>query len=163
MPNKRVYSISIFWFFPQTYLFIWPYLFSFFTLLNKQIFHSTCLFGPLVLLFNEIYLKYPPYSFIWPYSFNWHLRVVDTGYMLYQYIPFWKKKHAIQFVSPFEFQILLTLNIFSLYIHGKHIIEVKLSGLYQVNVYLYPFCIKKKIWNQIIIKQPITYSNFFWD
>ena len=20
-------------------------------------------------------LKYPPYSFIWPYSFNWHLRV----------------------------------------------------------------------------------------
>ena len=29
----------------------------------------------LVLLFNEIYLKYPSYSFILPYSFNWHLRV----------------------------------------------------------------------------------------
>ena len=39
------------------------------------IFHSTRLFGPLVLLFNEIYLKYPSYSFILPYSFNWHLRV----------------------------------------------------------------------------------------
>ena len=33
------------------------------------------LFGPLVLLFYEIYLKYPPYSFIWPFLFNWHLRV----------------------------------------------------------------------------------------
>ena len=75
MPNKRVYSISIFWFFPETYSFIWPYSFSFSTLLNKQILHSTRLFGPLVLLFNEIYLKYPSYSFIWPYSFNWHLRV----------------------------------------------------------------------------------------
>ena len=28
-----------------------------------------------VLLFYDIYSKYPPYSFIWPYSFNWHLRV----------------------------------------------------------------------------------------
>ena len=35
-----------------------------------------CLFGPLVLLFYEIYLKCPPYLFIWPYLFNWHLRVI---------------------------------------------------------------------------------------
>ena len=33
----------------------------------------TCrLLGPLD---QEIYIEYPPYSFIWPYLFNWHLRV----------------------------------------------------------------------------------------
>ena len=37
------------------------------------LFHPTPLFGP---IFYEIYIQYPPYSFIWPYSFNWHLRVV---------------------------------------------------------------------------------------
>ena len=26
-------------------------------------------------IFYEIYIEYPPYSFIWPYLFNWHLRV----------------------------------------------------------------------------------------
>ena len=30
----------------------------------------------LALLFHEICLECPPYSFIWPYLFNWHLRVV---------------------------------------------------------------------------------------
>ena len=55
--NKRVYSISIFLFFPQTYRFIWPYSFSFSTLLAQQIFHSTRLFGPLLLLFSEITLS----------------------------------------------------------------------------------------------------------
>ena len=50
--------LAFFDFFPQTYSFIWPYLFSFSTLLEKQIFHSTRLFGPLILLFIEIYLKY---------------------------------------------------------------------------------------------------------
>ena len=36
------------------------------------LFHPTPLFGP---IFYEIYIEYPPYSFIWPYSFNWHPRV----------------------------------------------------------------------------------------
>ena len=36
------------------------------------LFHPTPLFGP---IFYEIYIEYPPYSFIWPYLFNWHLRV----------------------------------------------------------------------------------------
>ena len=38
------------------------------------LFHPTGLFGP---IFYEIYIEYPPYSFIWPYSFNWHLRVYE--------------------------------------------------------------------------------------
>jgi hypothetical protein len=32
----------------------------------------------MVLLFYDIDSKYPPYSFIWPYSFNWHLRVFTS-------------------------------------------------------------------------------------
>ena len=45
---------------------------------HQPIFHPTRLFGPT--FFYEICSKYPPYSFIWPYSFNWHLRVVfSTG------------------------------------------------------------------------------------
>ena len=75
MPNKRVYSINIFWVFPQTYLLIY-------LALLVLIFHSTRLFGPLVLFFYEIYSKYPPYSFIWPYLFNWHLRVVKELYII---------------------------------------------------------------------------------
>ena len=30
----------------------------------------------LALLFHEICLEFPPYSFIWPYSFNWYLRLL---------------------------------------------------------------------------------------
>ena len=39
------------------------------------LFHPTPLFGP---IFYEIYIEYPPYSFIWHYLFNWHLRVDIT-------------------------------------------------------------------------------------
>ena len=48
--------------------------------------HPTRLFGPthFVLppysfigpIFYEIYIEYPPNSFIWPYLLNWNLRVV---------------------------------------------------------------------------------------
>ena len=41
------------------------------------LFHPTPLFGP---IFYEIYIEYPPYSFIWPYSFNWHLRVLISNF-----------------------------------------------------------------------------------
>ena len=43
--------------------------------LECLIFHPTPLFGP---IFYEIYIEYPPYSFIWHYLFNWHLRVDIT-------------------------------------------------------------------------------------
>jgi len=36
------------------------------------LFHPTPSFVP---IFYEIYVEYPPYSFIWPYLFNWHRRV----------------------------------------------------------------------------------------
>ena len=75
MPNKRVYSISIFRFFPTLLALFLPYLIcKFSTLLVYWALFSTLLIY-LALLFYEIYLKYPPYLFIWPYLFNWHLRV----------------------------------------------------------------------------------------
>ena len=75
MPNKRVYSITIFWTFPPPYWFIWLYLFSFFHLSQLPNF-SLYSFIWFYILYYEIYvLKNPPYSFIWSYSFNWHLRV----------------------------------------------------------------------------------------
>ena len=60
MPNKWVYSFSIFRFLP-TLLALFP-ICKFSILLVYWALFST-------LLFYEIYLKYPPYSFIW------HLRV----------------------------------------------------------------------------------------
>ena len=90
VPNKRVYSISIFRFFPTLLALFPPYFIcKFSTLLVYWALFSTLLIY-LALLFYEIYSKYPPYSFIWPYSFNWHLRV----YRMYIFIPiaeFWKK------------------------------------------------------------------------
>ena len=55
----------------QTYHILFPTLLVYLTLLNL-LFHPIHLFGP---IFYEI--EYPPYSFIWPYSFDWHLRVDD--------------------------------------------------------------------------------------
>ena len=71
VPNKRVYSISIF-------RFSSPYLvYQFSTLCVYWALFSTLLIY-LAILFYEIYLKYPPYSYIWPYLFNWHLRVASV-------------------------------------------------------------------------------------
>ena len=71
MPNKRVYLISIFGFFSPTYLFIWPYLFSFSTLLDKQIFHSSCLFDHKYTFMTFMYLNIHPTRLIgtWEYIF----------------------------------------------------------------------------------------------
>ena len=75
-PNKWVYSISIFDCFTILLALFPPYLIcKFSTLLVYWALFSTQLIY-LALLFYEIYLKYPPYSFIWPYLFNWHLRVI---------------------------------------------------------------------------------------
>ena len=77
MPNKRVYSIIIFRYFP-TLLLTHMYLIIIFIFS----YHPTRLanFSPLLvylgLFIYEICSKYPPYSFIRPYSFNWHLRVL---------------------------------------------------------------------------------------
>ena len=60
MPNKRVYSITIFWTFPPPYWFIWLYLFSFSTFLNYQIFHFTRLFGSTYSIMKFMYLKIHP-------------------------------------------------------------------------------------------------------
>ena len=75
MPNKRVYSISIFRFFPTLLALFPPYLICKFStlLIYWALFFTVLIYLPI--LFYEIHLKYPPYLFIWPYLFNWHLRV----------------------------------------------------------------------------------------
>ena len=80
MPNKRVYSISIFRFFPTPLHFFQPILFVNFPPYSfiGHFFSPYSFIWPYI-LFYEIYLKYPPYSFIWPYSFNWHLRVTSKN------------------------------------------------------------------------------------
>ena len=69
-------SIIFGFFFP---LCIWTCHILFPTLLSL-LFHPTHLFGPIS---YDIYIEYPPYSFIWPYSFNWHLRVFDLIHLIY--------------------------------------------------------------------------------
>ena len=88
MPNKQVYSISIFGFFSPPYLFIWPYMFSFSTLLDKQIFHSNHLFGPLVLLFIEIIQSIHPTRLFGPTRLigTWENPLMDVP------LPKWEKQ-----------------------------------------------------------------------
>ena len=75
MPNKRVYSIIIFGFFPHP---VFGHVISYFPTLLVYLallillFHPTPLFAPIIF---EIYIQYPPYSF------NWHLRVLMKEYM----------------------------------------------------------------------------------
>ena len=64
-------------------------IFMFFYHPTCNFFHPTWLDSKFsTLLFYKICSKYPPYTFIWPYSFNWHLRVAST----LLFFLFWKRK-----------------------------------------------------------------------
>ena len=104
MPNKRVYSISIFRFFP--------------TLLALFSLHLVCEFSTLLvywalqiylaILFYEIYLKYPPYSFIWPHSYNWHLRILNERLNFPSQLLVFKKTIITRFLNLVPSQRLKT-------------------------------------------------------
>ena len=108
MPNKRVYLISIFRFFPTLLALFSPSLIcKFSTLLVYWALFSTLLIY-LVILFYEIYLKYPPYSFIWPHSYNWHLRILNERLNFPSQLLVFKKTIIIRFLNLVPSQRLKT-------------------------------------------------------
>ena len=130
MPNKRVYLIIIFLIFPPPCIWtchiLFPTLLVYLALLIL-LFHPTPLFGP---IFYEIYIEYPPYSFIWPYSFNWHLRVL---FPYHSSLQSWQKYNTAvgtQFSITFEvYWLLRTLEVFFKILEEADMVMVWISNL----------------------------------